>query len=124
MVSSDFKRFIKYSYNLHDHVTHITYIAHIIYITHSIKKETKKEERDKKKSKNFAEEKKEKKCQHYHECNKNLSRERNKKLIEYRRNYYIAHNNLLLGHSVDFLKILGQLSFLFHGLVLEILKIF
>ena len=132
MVSSDFKRFIKYSYNLHD--SRNSYNLHSSYNLHNSfdkerdkkrrKRRKKKETKDKRKSKNFAEEKKEKKCQHYHECNKNLSREHKKKLIEYRSKYYMAHNKLLLGHSVDFLKILGQLSFLFHGLVLEILKIF
>ena len=43
-ISSDFKWFIKYSYNLHNsytvtyitHITYITYIAHITYTTHII----------------------------------------------------------------------------------------
>ena len=132
MVSSDFKRFIKYSYNLHDHVTHITYIAHIIYITHSIKKETKKEEREERRKRQKTKEslkillkkKKKKSVSIIMNVIKIFPGNTKKKLIEYRRNYYMAHNKLLLGHSVDFLKILGQLSFLFHGLVLEILKIF
>ena len=77
-------------------------------------------------------------------------RKKKQKLDEYRRNYYIAHNKQLLGHSVDFLKIQGHLKntldflinqnkdnlfflvmsykdlfldFLFHGLVLKCKKI-
>ena len=36
------------------------------------------------------------------------------------RNYYLAHKKYQLGYFVDLLKILGQLNFLFHGLVLKI----
>ena len=36
------------------------------------------------------------------------------------RNYYLAHKKYQLDYFVDLLRILGQLNFLFHGLVLEI----
>ena len=41
---------------------------------------------------------------------KNLSEEQKQKLVEYMRNCYLAHKNSLVGHYVDFLKILGQLN--------------
>ena len=40
----------------------------------------------------FTEEEKEKKRQYYCKRNKNLSKKQKRKLIEYRRNYYIRHN--------------------------------
>lgn len=55
--------------------------------------------------------------------NKNLSDEQKQMLVEYSRNYYMTYNKLLLSHFIDFLKILGQLDFFFHGLVLKYMKI-
>ena len=40
---------------------------------------------------NPSEEEKEKKCQYHCERNKNLSWEQKQKLVEYMRNYYLAH---------------------------------
>ena len=40
---------------------------------------------------NFTEEEKQKKRQYYGERNKNLSEPQKQKLIEYRRNYYLAY---------------------------------
>ena len=40
---------------------------------------------------NFAEKEKEKKCQYYRKCNKNLSKEQKQRVVEYGRNYYIMY---------------------------------
>ena len=58
--------------------------------------EEEKEKRQKKtheRYQNFTEQEKEKKCQYHCECNKNLSEEQKQELIEYMRNYYLAHKN-------------------------------
>ena len=57
-------------------------------------------------------------CQYHCEQNENLSEEQKKKLVKYRRNYCITYNKQLF-EFVEFLNI-GQLNFLFHGLILEI----
>ena len=86
------------------------------------KKKNKRQKRPKKDINILLKKKRKKKYQNHHERNKNLTKEQKKKLVEYRRNYHITHNEKTIGQFLDFLKILGQFNFSFHGLVLEICK--
>ena len=85
-------------------------------------REIQKAKKSPRKISNFYWKKKSKKRQYHCKCNNNFSEEQKQKLAEYRRNYHIKPKKELLGHFVDFLKILGQLNFLFHGLVLKVFK--
>ena len=70
---------------------------------------------------NFSKEEKEKRRKKIRERFWNLSAEQKPKLIECTRKYCITHKKVTLqSHNKTFFIILGQLNFLFQGLVFEI----